>query len=470
MDLNDLIDEQTIRTSSVVFLIIATLSMVADGYDISTMGFTVPELVKQWHVSPHALVPVLSAGVFGLLFGAPLLASIGDRFGRKKAIVMTLAAVSVFTLVSMAATSLNQFVVLRFLTGLGLGGLIPNVIALAAEAAPKRRRGVFVIIVNFGVPAGIALPGFVAALLVPRFGWPVLFLVGGVLSLAVGVCVLFYLQESIRYLLQRGDSDDEVRRVAQALRPDLRLDPRIRFTVPLQGSAVRRGGSPAKLFAGGLAFVTPVLWVVLAANQFTNFFTVSWLPTLLQFNGASTARAGINASLFSIGGLAGGATLLFVIDRFGVVPIVVLFSLGAPIVAAIGFVHVSPAVLGTIIAGAGFCVTGNNFGLNAVCGMIYPTAIRSKGAGWAQALGRVGALGAQIAGGALLARHLALVDVFIAPAFALVIGAVGAGFLAILCVRKFGGCRLSEVSLTAPMIEDATTLGGVRPRSKQVPV
>ena len=470
MDLNDLIDGQAIQRSSVVFLIVATLAMVADGYDISTMGFTAPELVKQWHVSPHALVPVLSAGVFGLLFGAPLLAYVGDRFGRKKAIITTLAAVSAFTLISMAATTLQQFVVLRFLTGLGLGGLIPNVIALAAEAAPKRRRGVFVIIVNFGVPAGIALPGFIAALLVPRFGWPVLFLVGGLLSLAVGLGVVLFLQESIRYLLQRGDSDDAVRPVAQALRPDLHLDPRTRFTVPAQDPVVRHNGSPAKLFAGGLAVVTPVLWVVLAANQFTNFFTVSWLPTLLQSTGASTAQAGVNASMFSVGGLLGGAALLFVIDRFGVVPVVALFTLGAPIVAAIGIVHVSPTALGAIIACAGFCVTGNNFGLNAVCGMIYPTAVRSKGAGWAQALGRVGALGAQVAGGALLARHLALADVFIAPALALVVGAVGAGFFAVLCARKFGGYRLSEVSLSAPMIGDATADGKIPPRSKHVPV
>ncbi len=469
MDLNDLIDGQAIQRSSVVFLIVATLAMVADGYDISTMGFTTPELVKQWHVSPHALVPVMSAGVFGLLFGAPLLAYVGDRFGRKKAIILTLAAVSVFTLVSMSATTLQQFVVLRFLTGLGLGGLIPNVIALAAEAAPRRRRGMFVIIVNFGVPAGIALPGFVAALLVPHFGWPVLFLVGGLLSLAVGVGVLLFLQESIRYLVQRGD-DDAVRRVAHALRPDIRLDPYTRFTVPTQDPVVRHGGSPAKLFAGGLAVVTPVLWIVLAANQFTNFFTVSWLPTLLQSTGAGTAQASVNASMFSIGGLLGGAVLLFVIDRFGVVSIVALFALGAPIMAAIGMVHESPTVLGAIIAGAGFCVTGNNFGLNAVCGMIYPTAVRSKGAGWAQALGRVGALGAQVAGGALLARHLPLADVFIAPAFALVVGAVGAGSLAVLCARKFGGYRLSEVSLSAPMIGDATTDGRIPPRPKQVPV
>jgi len=166
------------------------------------------------------------------------------RFGRKKAILIGLCAFAGLTLVTMAAASLPQFVVLRFLTGVGLGGVIPNIIALTAEVAPKRLRGMFIVIVDFGVPAGISLPGMVAAGLVPQFGWPVLLFVGGVLPLAVA---LLALPESIKYLANRGDRGEEVRRLARVLRPDLAIDGATRFVMPARGPA-STAGSPKTLF------------------------------------------------------------------------------------------------------------------------------------------------------------------------------------------------------------------------------
>lgn len=150
--------------------------------------------------------------------------------------------------------------------------------------------------------------------------------------------------------------------------------------------------------------------------------------------------------MFSMGGLVGGLVLTFIIDRFGALPVVVLFLLGAPAVAAIGFPGESPMALGAIIAAAGFCVTGNNFGMNAIIGMIYPTPIRSMGTGWAQACGRIGALAAQIVGGVLLGMHLPTQELYLVPAVALVVGAVAAGVLVLLCVRRFGGYRVDEAA------------------------
>ncbi len=150
------------------------------------------------------------------------------------------------------------------------------------------------------------------------------------------------------------------------------------------------------------------------------------------------------ASLFSIGGLAGGLCLTFIIDRFGSIPLVVLFFAGAPLIAAIGLPALSATEHGIIIAGAGFCVTGINFGMGAVLGTIYPTPVRSMGTGWAQAAGRVGALAAPLVGGALLALKLPLRELLLAPALVLGVGAVACATLAVLCVRRFGGTRLSE--------------------------
>ena len=446
VDLDELIDGQKVQASVIIFLVLAILSVVADGFNIAVVGVVAPELVRNWHISPHAILPLQLAGVFGLLVGAPLLGGLGDRIGRKRVIVTALLAFGVLGLLSMAARTPGQLVVLRFLTGVGLGGLIPNVIALTAEVAPKRLRGMFIIIVNFGVPAGFALPGVVSALLVPTYGWPVLFLVGGLLSLAIGLCAIPLLPESIRYLLHRGDRAAEVTRLARQLRPDLAIDAHTQFAVAVQRGG-GHGGSPRRLFSGGLGVITPLLWIVLAANQFTNFFMVSWLPLLLRSIGASTERIGLTTTMYSIGGIVGGLALVFVIDQLGVIPIVVLFAVGVPVVALIGLPHLSAIAIAGIIAFAGFCVTGNNFGINAVLGTLYPTPIRSMATGWGQALGRVGALLAQVAAGTLLSRHVPFSEVFIAPAASLFIAVIAAAALGILCYRRLGSYRLGEAAV-----------------------
>ncbi len=448
LELDELIDGQKVQASVVVFLVLAILSVVADGFNIAVMGVAAPELVRNWHISPHALLPLQLAGVFGLLIGAPILGGLGDRLGRKRVIVAALLAFGVLSLLSMAARTPVELMLLRFLTGVGLGGLIPNVIALTAEVAPKRLRGMFIIIVSFGVPAGFALPGLVSAALVPTQGWPVLFLVGGLVSLGIGLCAIPLLPESIRYLLHRGDRAAEVTRLARQLRPDLAIDAHTRFAVALrQDGHTGAGGSLRSLFSGGLGAITPLLWIVLAANQFTNFFMVSWLPLLLRSIGASTQRMGLTTTAYSIGGILGGLALVFIIDQLGIIPIVVLFAVGVPAVALIGLPHLSAFAIAGIIAFAGFCVTGNNFGINAVLGTIYPTPIRSLATGWGQALGRVGALLAQVAGGLLLSRHVPFDAVFIAPAASLMIAVIGSAALGVLYYRRVGGYRLGEATV-----------------------
>ncbi|WP_168213066.1 MULTISPECIES: MFS transporter [unclassified Bradyrhizobium] len=445
VNLNTLIEGQKVQKSTIVFLVVATLAMMADGFDLAVIGFVGPELVKDWKISPAQLSPVFSAGIFGLLVGAPLFGILGDRIGRKNAILIGLCTYGSLTLLTMLATSLNQFAVLRFLTGIGLGGMIPNVLALAAEVAPRRLRGLFSVIVLFGVPAGLALPGWTSALLVPQYGWPALLFVGGVLPLVIAVVACFTMNESLKFLVQHGGRDEEARILARALRPDLSIDPRSRFSYDSLG-VVSGVGSPIQLFKGGLAVITPLLWIALAANQLTNFFVLSWLPTLLQSAGMSTAQAGISASAFSIGGLGGGVLLIFLIDRFGALPVVILFALGAPLVAMMGTPGLAPFILGAIIAGAGFCVTGNNFGINAALVMIYPTSIRSTGAGWAQAAGRLGSLAGPMVGGMLLAMHLPQKQLYYVPALSLGVGAMASGLLVALCFRRFRSFRLDEAS------------------------
>jgi MFS transporter, AAHS family, 4-hydroxybenzoate transporter len=421
-----------------------TLAMVGDGFDLAAMGLVGPELVKNWHIAPAQLAPIFTAGLVGMFVGAPLLGFAGDYFGRKTMVLISLGIYGFLTLVSMWASTVFQFEVLRFLTGIGLGGMIPNVLALTAETAPKRLRGTFTIISLFGVPAGVALPGWVAALLVPAYGWPVLLLVGGLLPLAIAALGFFLLPESLKFLVERGGRDEEVFRLAREIRPDLSIDPGTRFSVGQAGATVKASRSPARLFEGSLAAITPILWIALAANQVANFFALSWLPTLLQSAGMTTAQAGINSSMYSIGGLVGGLVLTFIIDRLGMLPIVVFFLIGIPLVALVGTPGLSLTAIGLLIAGTGFCVVGNNFGLNAAIVLIYPTPVRSMGAGWAQAIGRLGAIVAPMIGGILLAMQLPTQKLFFVPAVSLLLGFVASAIMAVCCYRRFRSHRLDE--------------------------
>lgn len=443
LDVSEVIDGQKVGVRALLFLALGILVLVSDGYDLAAIGYVAPELVKEWHIAPSALVNVFSAGIFGLLLGAPLFGFVGDRFGRRKAILLGLCLFGAMSLITMAATSLPQFVALRFLTGLGLGGVIPNVLALTSENAPKRFRGMFIVIVGFGQAACLALPGLVAAGLVPRFGWPVLLLVGGILPIAMAAIGYYALPESLKYLARQGDRLRETRYLAGVLRPDLGIGDTTRFAV---GSNVREGGrgSIRGLFAGGLATITPLVWITYAAGQMANFFTLTWLPILLQSMGASTAQAGFSASLFGIGGLVGGICLSFVADRLGALPVAILAFLAAPLIFIIGLPGLSIGEQELVIAAAGFCITGISFGMSVVVGTVYPTAVRAAGIGWGQAAGRAGALVAPIVGGTLLAMNFPTWQLLMAPMFVLVVGGIASTIFTVVFARRFGGYGLRE--------------------------
>ena len=451
LDLNDVIDGQTLGRGSVVFLAIATLALISDGFNLSVMGFIVPELVKQWQLSAVAFVPALSANIIGMFFGAPILGFLGDRHGRKRVIVGGLMGFGLCILATMAAHTVLHLVILLFLTGLGLGGVIPNVTALVAEATPKRMRGRLLVLVAMGVVIGIALPGVISATLVPHFGWRVLLLIGGLLPITVALIGAFVIPESLKYLMQHGGRDAEVRVLARRLRPDLPIDDHTRIVLPSAAVAVR--GSPRRLFVGDFRLVTPLLWICQATNQMANFFSLTWLPTLLRSAGASASQAGATAALFSVGGLIGGILLLMLIDALGITPLVLMFFVGAPLVAAMALTGISPAMHGLVIFGAGFCVVGIQLGLTALLGIFYPTPIRSMGTGWTQAAGRLGGLAAPLAGGLLLTWKIPMAQLPLAPGLLLLVGGIACTSLAVICRRRFGGFHPEEFAIVEASID-----------------
>src|SRR6185312_7209287 len=442
-----LVDEQSIGRFNVQLLIWAFLAMFADGYDLSAMPFAAPSLVRQWHLPADVFGPVFSASLIGILFGAPLMGWVGDRFGRRIAIVTGCVLYGVSTLGMVLAHSLEQMIALRVITGVGLGGLMPNTIALSSELSPKRWRATLVVLMFTGITLGSGTPGPVAAWLVPLYGWQVLFVLGGLVPLIVAACLPFALPESIKFLVMHPERRPELLHTARRLRPDLTIPDDARFET---ATAARANINPLEIFRGGLAAITPLLWMCFVMVLMSNYFLNSWMPLLFQISGLSPKAAALTSSLYHVGGTLGGVLLSVLLDRFGFVAIAVLLGIAVHSIGLIGVPGTGIATLAVVSTIAGFGVLGGQFGNNASAGLLYPTGVRSTGVGCAFAVGRFGGIAGPIVGGLLLQRHWGMPDLFKAASVPMAVGAVAAIVLARLCYVRYGGLTLDDTPLATP--------------------
>lgn len=440
--IEELVDDQKIGWFNINLLIWSFLAMFCDGYDISALAFAAPELVRSWGLESSSLGPAFSASLFGILFGAPILGFIGDRYGRKRAIIAGCLIYGLCTLGIVWTTSLTQIIFLRFLTGIGIGGLMPNTIALNSELSPKRLRATLVVLMFTGITLGSASPGAITTWLAPEFGWPVFFYVGGIFPVIVACCLIFAMPESIKFLALHPERRTELLQIARQLRRDLDIPGNARFKLEL---APHYGGAGLRdIFSGGLALITPLLWLCFGTALMVNYFLGSWMPLVFEENGFPPDKAALASSIYHFGGALGGVLISILIDRFGFVVVVALFILACPMVAAIGLENLSyeMMVLASVLAGVG--VLGAQFGNNATAGLLYPTSFRSKGAGWAFAIGRFGAICGPYVGGILIGMNLSMQQLFLIGAIPLIIGTIAAVILARICYQRFGGLQLDD--------------------------
>ena len=447
IDVGEIVDRQKVSFFLVVTFAIAWLEILIDAYDLFVPGFVAPELIKSWHIAPASLGPMFSATLLGIVIGAPVFGWIGDRYGRKKSIIFGSVLYGLLSLASMEAMTISQLSWLRLLTGIALGGIIPNSLALAAEFAPRRIRASMVLAVGTAAALGLLVPGLVAALYIAAHGWQILFLVGGIAPLITALIAYIWLPESIKYLIVEGRRDAQIRSVLQKMEPRLQLPANLRFTVT--GINVKPGISPAKLFGDGLAPITLLVWFTFAIGMMTNYFVATWLPTLLQSAGATTQQAAASAGLYSIGGMLGGLSLMRLIDRHGTRAYPYFFLLSMPCVAALGWTGLSPVLLGILATGAGITVSGMLMALNTTLGIIYPTPLRSKGIGWGLAIARL----APSSGRSWAARWLACTSRTRRSSWCRrgwqLLRRVYAFSCTTCCVKRFGSYALDDKAMSA---------------------
>ena len=219
IDILKVIEGQRLGGFQVALVALVFAVMLADGYDAQNIGFAAPVLTKAWAISKATFGPIFGAGLAGLLLGAAIFGPLGDRFGRKRMIVISALFLGVINLATMTSTSPELLLYFRFLAGLGVGGVLPNSIALISEYSPKRVQATAVWIIMTGYSAGAASGALVSTWLVPQFGWPVMFLVGGLVPIVIAALQILFLPESVRFLALRPGKARQSRDVARTHRP-----------------------------------------------------------------------------------------------------------------------------------------------------------------------------------------------------------------------------------------------------------
>ena len=381
-----LLDERGLSAFQIRLLFWAILLSLIDGYDIAAIAFAAPHLVTSWGIPRSALGPVLSASNIGVLFGSAIFGWIGDRYGRKPALIGANLLFGVFTFIAAYSTDLTQLFWLRLIAGLGIGGVIPNLVAICTESAPRNLRATLPIVAVGCVPLGGALGGVVSAFVVPHYGWQILFQIGGIVPIVIALAAIMNLPESIKYMALHESQRAKMTKVVAALRPGFAVPADAHFVI--EDERQTPSSSPVYLFQHGLWLITPLSWLLFALNLMGYFFLSGWTPTLLTAAKLPPATAAIAAALLQVGGTVGALSLCWWLQRHRFLAISFLFVLAVPVVGSIGFAGLtSQAALLTATFFAGFLVLGIQIGINVV-----GASLRANGSGWQLGLGRIGSI------------------------------------------------------------------------------
>jgi AAHS family 4-hydroxybenzoate transporter-like MFS transporter len=408
---------------------LCALVQVCDGYDVNSIGVSVPSLTHSWNLPGPAFTQAFLWSSIGIMVGALSAGPLGDRVGRKPLLLASLTIFGLASLLSAFAGSLFVLSILRFFTGVGIGGGFAGAASLTGDYAPHRRRALMIMASFTGAPIGGFLCGQLAGVLLPTLGWPSIFVVGGVVPLLIMVALALWLPESPRFLAAKANPSP---RETALLR-------RLAIT-PGQGTGERLDvaeSNPVKmLFGPGYALQTVLMWIIFFCSLMNLFLFVYWLPEVLHLTGMTPAEAARATSFRELGAILAVLYLGLLIDRFGPDRALALhYAAGVVFIAAIALFAMPYLLLAIVIFFSGMTIIGSQTGANAACGKLYPARMRTSGLGWALGIGRLGGIAAPMLGGYLLSVGLPPRQIFLSACLFAVIAAVATGLLALRGVR-----------------------------------
>jgi AAHS family 4-hydroxybenzoate transporter-like MFS transporter len=406
IDVAAVINDGAISRFQYVIFTICVLIIMCDGFDTQAVAYVAPSIAAEWKLAPASFGPVFAAVLVGAMVGAFIFGYLGDKFGRNRILALCVVWFGVFNIASAYAPSITPFIVLRLLCGIGLGGAIPNVMALVAEYAPARKRSTLIAITWSGFALGAVLGGMISVPLIANFGWTSVFIAGGILPLCLVPFIILTLPESIKFLVV-------ARRQAATVAAILRkIDPRQRFddnSVFFLDEAQTGRGQISALFKDGLAVGSVFLCLAFFMSLMLVYLFINWIPLLLRQAGLPLQHALMGTIIFNLSGIVGSLLCTQLIDRKIGRPIVILIAayfIGALAVFSIGYAGTAFwPIMGTIFL-SGFFVIGVQLSLNATITNYYPTAIRGTGVGWSQVVGRFGSLSGPLVGGVLVSQGM----------------------------------------------------------------
>lgn len=391
------------RFTSYQFLLCGLCCLVTllDGFDVTIIGIAAPKMAESLRLKPSALGLAMAAGQFGPLIGAIVLGMLADRFGRKWMLTFSAVVFGLFTLTTAFITNAEQLALYRFIAGLGLGGAIPNALALGSEFAPARSKSTFVTTMYAGMPAGGVVAALGAVWLIPHFGWPSLFVLGGIIPLIVAVVLIVALPESLHILVRRGKGGTETRKILAKIAPDLANDPDVEFF----SSEKKPPAAPFKLlFTEGRAIITVLLWISFTGSLYVLWVMGSWAAMLLKNSGASVQQYSLAIACLLLGAVVATIFIGRLMDRVSPFKtLAVGFALAFLSFVGFGMTATSPFfIILTMSILCGIFLNGSNSGLLAVVTISYPPSIRGTGTGSAYAVAKLGAMAGPAVAGILL--------------------------------------------------------------------
>jgi AAHS family 4-hydroxybenzoate transporter-like MFS transporter len=414
VNLTELLENSRIGPLQIRVFVLCMACLIMDGFDVQAMGYTAPAVLAEWGHDRSVMGPVFAAANFGVLLGSLLFSMVADKIGRRPVIVWSTLFFSVMTIATSFAQNLEQLLWLRFIAGIGMGSIVPNATALVGEFSPKASRVTFVMCITVGFTVGAALGGFIAAWMIPVFGWRSVFMFGGIVPLIIAVIMLFSLPESLQFLAVRKRRLDQLARWLKKLAPNLHIDASTQYVA----NETSKGGVPFwHLFREGRAVFTSLLWIVNFMNILMLYSLSNWLPTLVTGMGYDQQTSVLVGTLLQVGGTIGTFGLAWFIARRGFTPVLITsFAVAVLSIAMIGQPGMSLTLLSVVVFIAGWCVVGGQPGLNAMSATYYPTYLRATGVGAGLGVGRIGAIVGPYIGGVLIGRQWGSEELFYAAA------------------------------------------------------
>jgi AAHS family 4-hydroxybenzoate transporter-like MFS transporter len=414
LKIGEVIDERPLSRFQILTFLLCGLVLALDGFTTQSIGFLAPSMAESLHIPIRTFGPVFAAALIGLMVSSMIAGPVADRVGRKWPIVVSTLTFATFSIATARAATYDELVAFRFLTGLGLGGAMPNVVALTSEYAPKRLQQVLVTMLFCGMPLGALLGGLVSSVILPRWGWQCVFYTGGILPLMVALLLIKILPESIRFLSVRGTDRNRIDWILSRIAPGL-THAKIDFS-PSREDAQLEGIPVIHLFTEGRAIGTVLLWVPFFMNLLILYFVISWLPTLLRQTHAQSSAGIIAVSVFSLGGMAGSLIQGRAMNAWGSFTVLLSeFASCLVLIASLAFITRFPLMMiATFLLG--IFVQGAQAGLNALSANFYPTSIRSTGVGWALGVGRLGSIVGPMFGGIMMSLDWSTRKIFFAGA------------------------------------------------------